>query len=248
MSNSKAPKLSVTIPAYNEGRRIAKTLGSVGQYLSKQTYSSEVIVVDNGSSDDTAAVVLESAEKYPFIKLDRYEPGCGGKGCAVKFGVEKAQGEVVMFMDADNATKISEIEKFWPALEVGKVAIGSRYLTGSNITQKQTFLRQMISRIGNLIIRMILVPGIKDTQCGFKVFPAAAAKEIFRRQIIIGWGFDLEVIALARKLGYKVVEIPVKWEDVGGGQLVPMKATLEVFGDLFKIRLNIWKGKYELKK
>src|SRR3989344_7340281 len=175
------PKLSVVIPAYNEENRISKTLESVNSYLSRQNYTYEIIVVDNGSNDRTCDIVKDYQQKgYQHIVRLCLSESVGAKGSAVKLGMaEYATGDYAIFMDADNATPISEIEKFWPYLDAGfDVVIGSRYVDESKVTRKQPFYRILLSRMSNLLIQMIAIPGIKDTQLGFKAFSRSAAKEI----------------------------------------------------------------------
>jgi dolichyl-phosphate beta-glucosyltransferase len=233
----------VIIPAYNEERRITATLESVDAYLSKQTYTYEVVIIDNGSNDSTYQLVKKIAEGSKHIKVD--ETHQKGKGGAVSHGIMKhADGEYIMFMDADNATPISEIEKFWPYFKQGfSVVIGSRYLAGSNVTQKQPLYRIILSRLSNLLIQILAVPGIKDTQLGFKVFTAEAAKDIFSRITVFGWGFDMEVLTIARVHGFKIKEVPVLWREQGGSH-VPLSAYLRSLLDLFKIKWNLIRGKY----
>ena len=240
-------KLSVVIPAYNEEKRIGETLKSVDQYLEKQKYGYEIIVVDNGSKDNTCEVV----KKYQETTVENLVRLClsksiGAKGSAVKFGIiDHAKGEYIMFMDADNATPISEIQKFWPYLESGEyqVVIGSRYVDDSNVTRKQPLYRIILSRLSNMLIQLLAVPGIKDTQLGFKAFSHEAAKNIFQFVTIPGWGFDMEVLTIARKRGYKIKEVGVMWHERGGSHL-PLKAYLQSLVDLLKIKFRSLTGKY----
>lgn len=244
MENKQRPKLSVVIPAYNEEKRIEATLDSVDKYLEKQPYSYEIIVVDNGSNDHTYDIVKKKAASNVenLIADIAHE---NGKGGAVQHGILKhAKGEYVMFMDADNATPVSEIEKFWPAFEQGyDVVIGSRYLSDSKVTHKQPFYRILLSRMSNILIQVLAVPGIHDTQLGFKVFRAKAAKEIFERITVFFWGFDMEVLTIARARGYKIKEIPVLWREFGGSH-VPLSAYLQSLRDLFKIKWQSILGRY----
>lgn len=245
---AKPIKLSVVIPAYNEGKRIAQTLEETDEYLKKQNYNYEIIVVDNGSNDNTCEVVRDYQGKgiENIVRLCLSQ-SIGAKGSAVKLGIlDYAQGEYIMFMDADNATPVSEIEKFWPYLESHKyqVVIGSRYVGDANVTEKQPFYRIMLSRLGNLLTRILVDPNIKDTQLGFKAFTAAAAKEIFRKVTIPGWGFDMEVLTIAKKRGYKIKEVGVLWRERGGSH-VPLMGYVETMKDLLKIKLNAFFGKYE---
>lgn len=236
-------KLSVIIPAYNEEKRIIDTLKSIGGYLSKQDYKYEIVVIDNGSNDNTRDVVKKLAATVKHLKVDLAHER--GKGGAVAHGVMKhADGDYIMFMDADNATPVSEIEKFWPYLAEGySVAIGSRYLASSHVTHKQPFWRIALSRMANLLIQALVVWGIHDTQLGFKVFTKEAAKNIFSRITVFGWGFDMEVLTIARLHGYRIREIPVLWREQGGSH-VPLSAYLQSLRDLLKIKLNVIQGRY----
>lgn len=238
------PKLSVIIPAYNEEKRIAATLESVDEYLSKQKYAYEVVIIDNGSNDSTYELVKKIAQGAKHIKVD--ETHQKGKGGAVSHGIIKhAEGEFIMFMDADNATPISEIEKFWPHLNQGfGVVIGSRYLSGANVTQKQPMWRIVLSRMSNLLIQLLAVPGIRDTQLGFKVFTHQAAKDIFGRITVFGWGFDMEVLTIAKAFGFKIKEVPVLWRESGGSH-VPLSAYVRSLLDLLKIKWNLITGAYK---
>lgn len=238
-------KLSVIIPAHNEEKRIKATLESVNDYLSKQPYGYEVVVIDNASNDSTFSLVKKLAEEK-LKNLKVVEVHERGKGGAVAYGILKeAEADYIMFMDADNATPISEIEKFWPRFNEGYSAvIGSRYLKGSNVTQKQPLYRIILSRMSNLLIQVLAVPGIADTQLGFKVFTKKAAKEIFSRITVFGWGFDMEVLTIAGIRGFKIKELPVLWREQGGSH-VPLKAYVESLKDLLRIKFNAISGLYK---
>jgi dolichyl-phosphate beta-glucosyltransferase len=239
-------KLSVIIPAFNEEKRIEKTLLDVDAYLEKQAYDYEIIVVDNNSNDRTVAVVnrLESTSVQNVRVITE---SVAGKGSAVKRGMLESQGQYVIFMDADNATPISEIEKFWPFLESGyEVVIGSRYIDPAMVKIKQPFYRILLSRMSNLLIQVTLVLHIKDTQAGFKAFQGQAAKKIFSQVTIFGWAFDMELLAIALKLSYRIKEVPVSWEEHGGSH-VPLKAYLQALRDLFVIKYRALIGKYSAK-
>lgn len=239
-------KLSVVIPAYNEEKRIEATLLDVDGYLKKQQFDYEIIVVVNNSHDKTYDVVkkLESTTMQKATAMNLAE---GGKGNAVKRGIiEQANGDIIMFMDADNATPISEIEKFLPYFQQGyDVVIGSRYTNPDLVKQRQPLYRVVLSRLSNILIQFLAVPGIKDTQLGFKAFSKKAAKDIFPLISILRWGFDMEVLTIALAHNYKIKEVGVSWTENGGGH-VPLKAYIESFIDLLKIKINSMSGKYHL--
>lgn len=237
-------KLSVIIPAYNEETRIASTLEEIDRFLEKQNFDYEIIVVVNNSKDRTFEVVkdLEATTVQKARALNLKE---GGKGNAVKQGISKAVGDIIMFMDADNATPISEIEKFMPFFKQGyDVVIGSRYLDNSKVEHKQPIYRIILSRLSNVLIQILAIPGIHDTQLGFKAFTKQAAKDIFPKVSVLRWGFDMEVLTIAIKHGYKIKEVGVVWNEHGGSH-VPLKAYIESFIDLLKIKMNVVVGKYD---
>lgn len=237
--------LSVIIPAYNEEKRIGPTLESLDQYFKKQNYSYEIIVVANNCTDRTDEVVKKYQEKISHLKLIDIKNGCDGKGCAVKIGIKQASGDYLIFMDADNSTRIYELDKFWPYFKKGfSVVIGSRALKESKIKIKQPWYREFLGRLGNLLIRIVLLPEIYDTQCGFKAFTKKAALQIFAKQKISGWGFDIEVLALARKFGFKIKEVPVTWFNAPDSK-VSLTSYLSTFKELFQIKWWLWKGKYD---
>jgi len=238
-------KLSVVIPAYNEEQRIAKTLANIDSFLEKQAYDYEIVVVVNGSKDRTFEIVkeLEGSTVQKAVAVNLPE---GGKGNAVKKGIlDHASGDIIMFMDADNATPVSEIAKFIPFFEQGyDVVIGSREVDPNLLKVKQTLKRQILGKVSHLLIRIVLLPGIYDTQLGFKAFKKDAAKEIFKRVGILGWAFDMEVLAIARRHNYKIKEVGVEWTEFGGSH-VPASAFIESLIDLFRIRMRVWFGKYD---
>lgn len=242
----KSLKLSVVIPAYNESGRISETLEQTDRYLKQQDYGYEIIVVDNGSKDNTCDLVRHYQETaIPNLVTLCLDKSIGAKGSAVKLGIlEYARGDYVVFMDADNATPISEMRKFWPYLETGySVVIGSRYVGESQVKEKQPFYRIFLSRIGNLLTRLLVDPTIRDTQLGFKAFTKAVAKDIFSFVTIPGWGFDMEVLTIAKKHGYRIKEVGVLWRERGGSH-VPLSGYAETLRDLLKIKWNALTGKY----
>lgn len=239
------PHLSVIIPAYNEENLIASTIRSAYAYLSAQEYSSEVIVVANNCTDRTAEIVEGLQGEHPTLRLLQFSRQAKGgtKGLAVSKGMQEARGAYRLYMDADYSAALDEISKLWPYAEEGYgVVIGSRYLPGSKITVPQKRHRVILSRLANLLVRIVLVPGIRDTQCGFKLFSADAAEKIFWRMESLGWGFDLEVLALARKYRFGIKEVPIAWGERAKGQrnrfgLLP--AYWNTFKELLTIRNRV---------
>ena len=234
--------LSVVIPAYNEERRLPETLKKIREYLSLQDYSWEVIIVNDGSKDGTAYAVSTLIYQWPQFKLID-NPQNQGKGAVVRQGMLVSRGNWRLFMDADNSTDISEIEELWPETKDCQVIAGSRYLKKDSIKIKQPLIRRIVSRFGNWLIRILLGVNLKDTQCGFKLFSAKAAQEIFPKQTIMRWGFDIEILAIARKKGFKIKEVAVDWYDAEGSQ-VKKSATFKTLKELIIIKWNLIRGKY----
>lgn len=236
------PKLSVVIPAYNEAKRIEPTLRQSKKYLDAQDYSYEVIVVNDGSTDNTAQVVEEITRDWPNFKLIDNRKN-KGKGGVVKQGMLEAKGKWRLFMDADNSTPVSEVEKFWPYTNRYQIVIGSRYSHGGEIAQAQPFSRRAMSRLGNFLIQTMVAWGMKDTQCGFKMFSAKATEEIFPYQTMEQWSFDIEIIAIAKRHRYKIAQEGIIWHNVGDSK-VGSDAAMRTFKNLFRIKWNLIKGKY----
>lgn len=243
-------KLSVVLPAYNEeGRNLVKTLEKVEGFLSSQDYESEVIVVNDGSKDQTVKVVNDWINRQSKIKfkLVSYETN-QGKGYAVKTGMLAAKGEWRLFMDADSSTDILEIEKLFDfqaqssklKTQSYQVIIGSRYLRKDSIKEKQPLFRRLISRGGNLLVKILLGLKLTDTQCGFKLFSAKAVEEVFPLQTVNRWGFDMEILAIAKKKGYKIKEVPVDWYNAGDSR-VSTKMTFATLKELWAIRKRMGK-------
>ena len=238
--------LSVVIPAYNEEVRIGKTLDHVLEYLSQQSYSWEVIVVNDGSMDKTLEVVRETAGDRPVTILDNVQNR--GKGYSVTRGVLTAKGKYILFSDADESTPIKEVEKLLPEMENGAgVAMGSRALDRSTVKVHQSFLREFMGRVFNVFVRFINVGGFLDTQCGFKCFEQEAAREVFSRQRIAGFCFDVETVFLAVKRGYRVAEVPVEWYNSPRSTVNPLSDSLKMFVDLVRIRWFWIQGLYKSK-
>jgi glycosyltransferase involved in cell wall biosynthesis len=235
---------SIIIPAYNEGARLGTTLDRVLAYLRAQGWDAEVIVVNDGSRDSTADLVRGYARKHPCLRLLE-NPGNHGKGYSVRNGMLNASGDILLFSDADLSSPIEEAPKLFAALQAGaEVAIGSRWLQPELQTQRQSPLRQFYGRLFNVALRILLGLNFKDTQCGFKAFTREAAKKIFPLQKIERWGFDPELLYLARKSGLKVAEIPVAWAHVEGTRISPLRDGLRMFVEVLKIRWNALTGKY----
>lgn len=235
------PYLSLIIPAYNEQDRIVSSLADVRVYLSSLDKPYEIIVVDDGSSDDTTRVVNEQAAGDDRVKVITHTPN-RGKGYAVRLGMLASQGEYAAFSDADLSTPIEELQKLFTAMEHGSdIAIGSRALKDSQLVVHQPLYRELGGKALNLVIRLFTVHGIHDTQCGFKLFKGNAAYRIFDQCILNGWGFDVEVLYLARKMGYSVAEIPVRWAHAGASKIHPFQAGLQVLKDIARIRMHRYK-------
>ncbi|MDP3093461.1 MAG: glycosyltransferase family 2 protein [bacterium] len=237
-------KLSVIIPAYNEERRLPKTLGEIDVYLKRQTFDYEIIVVSDGSKDGTAAVVRGLASVIQNLRLiDNKENH--GKGYVVRQGLLGAGGDYRLFTDADNSTAISEIEKMWPELEKGiEIVIGSRDIKGAIIEPPQPFYRVMLGNIFNLIVQAILgLWGIWDTQCGFKIMSASACQKILPKCRIDRWAFDPEILVLAKKMGYKIGQTPVRWANDPESK-VKFKGMVRMLLEVLQIRWNMIRGRY----
>lgn len=238
-------ELSIIIPAFNEANRIKNTLLVIRDFLEEHKIDAEIIVVNDGSTDKTSEVVEKFKKKIANLKLINLTKN-SGKGFAVRKGVEAGKGELILFADADNSTPIEEFEKLLKRMKEAsaKIAIGSRYLRDSNIQIKQPTYRILIGKIGNFLIRLFLIDGIKDTQCGFKLFESYAAKEIFSFQKVKRFAFDIEVLVIANNMDYKIVEVPVSWFNSPESRVRPIKDSLRTLRDLAYIKLNLWSGRY----
>jgi dolichyl-phosphate beta-glucosyltransferase len=235
---------SIVIPAYNESSRLRASLAKVLAYVHAQNWNAEVIVVNDGSRDDTAEIVRTLAAKDSMLRLIE-NPGNRGKGYSVRNGMLHAKGAVVLFTDADLSSPIEEASKLLKALDEGAdIAIGSRWLRAETQTQRQPLYRQLFGRIFNLLLRLTLGLNFKDTQCGFKAFKQPAVHAIFPLQKIERWGFDPEILFLARKLGFKVQEIPVLWGHSGGTRINPLVDGTRMFAEMLRIRWYSITGKY----
>ena len=236
---------SIVIPAYNEGARLGPTLEKVLAYVRQQGWDAEVIVVNDGSRDNTAEIVHEFAARNPILSLVE-NPGNRGKGYAVRNGMLNARGEVILFSDADLSSPIEEMPKLLEAVAAGAdIAVGSRWLRPELQSHRQSLHRQLFGRIFNGLNRIILGLRFKDTQCGFKAFTRSAAQKILPLQRIERWGFDPEILFLARKFGFRVDEVAVRWAHVGGTRINPLLDGARMFQEMVRIRWNDLTGKYD---
>lgn len=236
---------SIVIPAYNESARLGATLAKVLAYVHAQRWDAEVIVVNDGSRDDTADIVRAYSAKVPAVRLVE-NPGNRGKGYSVRNGMLNARGRVVLFSDADLSSPIEEAPKLFSALDQGAdIAIGSRWLRAESQTQRQPLHRQLFGRIYNLILRLTLGLQFADTQCGFKAFKLPAVQAIFPLQKIERWGFDPEILFLARKLHFKVKEVSVVWGHSGGTRINPLIDGSRMVMEMLRIRWYDLSGKYD---
>lgn len=237
-------ELSIIIPAYNEEHRIRPTLLSIWDYLRETEVSSEIIVVDDGSNDKTVEVVSRKMKDIPVLKLLKLKKN-QGKGFAVRTGVKEAKGKFILLADADNSTPIEELEEFLKTATNVDIIVGSRYLPGSQVKIAQPWNRIIMSRIANFLVRLFLIDHVKDTQCGFKLFRSSVAKDLFSRQKLKRWGFDMEVLAIAESMGYSIVELPVRWFNSPESRVSPVKDAFRGIWELVQIKINLWSGRYK---
>lgn len=239
------PYLSVIIPAYNEAERLPLTLVDIDKYLSKADYTYEILVINDASEDNTAEIVCNMEKMVKHLKLiDNNEHQ--GRGGVVRQGMLLAKGKVRLFVDADYSISIDQVANVFSHIREGfDVVIGSRAVKGSRAEKRGSLNRRIQSAFMNLVIQLLLLRGVWDTQCGFKAFTEEAAEKLFSQCRIAGWIFDVEVIALAKRLGYRVKEIPVVWSHVPRvGALSTSK--LQILWDVLKIRWWLWMGKYQI--
>ncbi|HOX38821.1 MAG TPA: glycosyltransferase family 2 protein [Candidatus Brocadiia bacterium] len=225
--------LSIVIPAYNEQDRLGASVARITEFLSARHPDYELLIVDDGSSDGTAGIAEELTQANPKIRLVR-NPANRGKGFAVRNGMMEAAGDPILFSDADLSTPIEEIEKMLPLAARNDVVFASRGLPDSDLEVRQPLARHLTGRFFNLVIRLFFIPGVKDTQCGFKLFRRAAARELFGRATVDGWAFDVEVLAIAHKLGMSMAEVPVKWRNAPGTK-VKLSHSFRILSELARI-------------
>jgi len=235
---------SIILPAYNESARIAATLDKILAYAARRSFSAEIVVVNDGSSDGTAELVLEYSRKHPGLLLLQ-NPGNRGKGYSVRNGMLHARGDILLFSDADLSSPIEEADKLFAAIQKGAdIAIGSRWIDPGLQKKKQPLYRQLFGRIFNLALRIILDLQFKDTQCGFKAFTRQSAHTIFPLQKIERWGFDPEILYLAKKIGFAVSEVPVAWSHREGTRINPLRDGIRMFVEILRIRWYALRGNY----
>ena len=238
-----SPLLSIIIPAYNEGKRLPTTLPQVVRFVQAQSYASEIIIVNNNSADETGAIIHEFAQEYEFIRI--FEESIQGKGAAVRTGILNAFGDYLFIADADLSMPIEEVSKFLPPqLTDFDVAIGSREAPGA-IRYDEPEYRHIMGRVFNFYVKLLAIPGFEDTQCGFKCLRRDVARDVFSSQIINGWAFDVEVLFIALRRGYKIVEIPIHWYYRENSRISPIRDTINMIREVLRIRLNGWNGRYD---
>jgi dolichyl-phosphate beta-glucosyltransferase len=237
------PRLSIVVPAYNEAARLPVTLPLLAEFCERHG-SVELLIVDDGSTDSTAALIREFAIRYPFVRLLQ-NPGNRGKGYSVRHGMEKAEGDWILSTDADLSSPLEEVGKLWAAADRSQAAaaIGSRALDRSLVGVHQAALREWSGRVFNVVMRAATGLPFHDTQCGFKLFRKDAARVIFPRQRLEGFGFDVEDLLIARLHGFKVIEVPVRWDNVAGTKVSPLNGA-RAFWDLVVVRWNQLCGRY----
>ncbi len=235
--------LSIIIPAYNEETRLPDTLNKVGSFLGTQSYSHEVLIVNNNSTDRTEEIIKDYCSRYPDMQgLFEENPG---KGAAVRCGMLQAQGEFVFMCDADLSMPIEELVNFLPPkLEGIDISIASREAPGA-IRYNEPHFRHFGGRMMNWLIQLFILPGLNDTQCGFKCFSKEAAKDLFNHQTLLGWSFDIELIYIARQRGYKIQEIPIPWYYHQESKVNAVRDALQILMDIQTIRRNANQGIYD---
>ena len=240
-----SPSLSIVIPAYNEGARIENALERVLSCVAERGWNAEVLVVDDGSSDSTPEIVRRWMQTHSNLQLI-HNDGNRGKGYSVRNGLLQAAGRIVMFTDADLSSPIEEAERLFATLEQGAdVAIGSRWLDRQRQTIHQPLYRRFFGRCFNWVTRKVIGLPFKDTQCGFKAFKREAAQTIFRLQTIERWGFDPEILFIARKLKYRIVEVPVTWGHDERSRISYLKDGMKMLEEMAEIRTNSLRGRYD---
>jgi dolichyl-phosphate beta-glucosyltransferase len=245
LNNPERPLLSLVIPAYNEGDpdRLPESLEQIIAWVDKQDYPLEVIIVNNNSTDNTLEIAETVASQRPYIRV--ITESQQGKGAAVRAGMMQATGEYLFICDADLSMPIEEVNKFLPpVLNNYDIAIASREAPGSKRIDEPE-MRHIMGRVFNFIVRVIAVHGLQDTQCGFKCFRRDVALDLFPLQTIDGWAFDVELLFIAQRKGYNIIEVPITWYYKDHSKIKPLTDSVNMLIETVKIRLNGWKGVYE---
>lgn len=237
--------LSIVIPAYNEEKRLESTLKKISFFLQKQDFKSEIVLVDDGSTDATLGLANRLASELSLNLVALKNSTNMGKGAALKKGMLAANGEIIMFTDADLSTPIEELKKFLPYLSDYQLVIGSRKIKGAEILVHQPFYRELMGKFYTALARSILGVSVSDFTCGFKVFTQEAAKAIFSRLKVFNWSFDAEVLYLAKKLGYQIKEVPVVWSDCPNTKVKLRRDVFSSFFGLLQIRLSDLRKEYD---
>lgn len=236
--------VSVVIPAYNEGGYIEETVKKIHAFLERRFPSFEIIVVDDGSSDSTYKLALALAKNMPNLKVIKNNTN-QGKGYSVKKGMLTAASDYILFTDADLSTPVEELDKFTAYMKDGvDVIIGSRTIKGAEIMKRQSFLRTGMGKTFNLFVQIFLFRGIRDTQCGFKIFKKGVALKLFNLQKLRGFCFDAELLYIAKKLRYTVKEVPIRWINRKNSRVLLLKSSASMFFDIFRIKINDLLGYY----
>jgi dolichyl-phosphate beta-glucosyltransferase len=237
--------LSVVVPAYNESARIRPTIEKLNSYLKDSFSNFEIIVVDDGSSDNTSSIVKNLSQKLENLRLVQYSANTG-KGYAIKKGVLASVGELLLTCDADQSAPIEELEKLLPFIRKGcDIAVGSRGLHESDIQVRQPWYRERMGKIFNIFVRTLVFTGILDTQCGFKLFKGDVARKLFEKSRIKGFSFDVEILFLAKMADYKIKEVPIKWINSPSSKVRLITDPLKMFFDLLRIRTYWIFSKYK---
>jgi len=237
------PFLSLIIPAYNEGSRLPSTLQEVDNYLKSQKFSSEILIIENGSWDNTYSIAQDFIKEHSNFSVQRTPTR--GKGLAVRQGMLSAKGEYRMMLDADLSMPVDQISRFLrPAHKDADIVIASREAPGA-VRYNEPSYRHIGGRVINTMIKLLALPGLQDTQCGFKCFRANVAEDLFSRQNIMGWSFDVEILYIARLRGYSIAELPIPWYFSEQSHLRPVHDAFQLFLDLLRIRSNSLRGLYD---
>jgi dolichyl-phosphate beta-glucosyltransferase len=244
MNQKKSPiKLSIVIPAYNEADRFNRTLPQIINFFKSKKYSKEIIIVNDGSTDNTIAVVAKYQKQTQLIKLVNHKKN-QGKGSALRTGIARSVGEWVLFMDADLSTPLKELDNFWPQAKDYPIIIGSRKMTGAKVTKHQSFLRENLGKIFTFLTNNIATRDLSDITCGFKMFKGLIARDLFSKSVLNDWSYDAEILFLAQKNHHQIKEVPVHWQDDPRTKVNMMVDGLKALKGLLQIRLNYFQGRY----